>query len=439
MSYQGNQPVNGRFSKLDNISPQFNSSLTTFNLLVSGVAVSAITPQNLLISLNGVIQEPGTAYTTSNSTITFASAVPTGTVFFGILLGSVLSVGTPSDGTVDSSKLTTLNHIDMNTSTASVGAVSRIKWNDGDGTLDIGLKGGNVTLQVGQEHLARVYNASGQTLVDGKVVYVTGSQGNRPAISVADYSTGPTQSKTFGVVTEPIGIGAEGFITQIGLIRNFNTSAWAEGTELWLGAAGALTSTKPVAPLHSVFIGWVVRQHATVGAVYVNIQNGFSIDDMHDALLASKTNGDVLQYESSTGLWKNVQKGLGADTVMNQWLTKDIGSIKVDKGSIGTGTVTFDYTGGSCQRLQVIGTLSIAFQNWSPTGNLSVMQLEIVNGGSATVTWPTVNWIQKDGTFTTQISTYLTNVGRNALQTTGTDFFVFWTSNAGTTIYGRII
>lgn len=36
----------------------------------------------------------------------------------------------------------------------------RLQWNSDDGTLEVGMPGGNVNLQIGQETLVRVRNAS---------------------------------------------------------------------------------------------------------------------------------------------------------------------------------------------------------------------------------------------------------------------------------------
>jgi len=105
VAYLGTQPVIGQYRKLDNISGSFNGSATTFNLTVSTAPVTAGTAQQLLISLGGVIQNPGTDYTVSTNTITFTTAPAVGLSFFGVLMGDTLNTGTPSDGTVGTSKL----------------------------------------------------------------------------------------------------------------------------------------------------------------------------------------------------------------------------------------------------------------------------------------------------------------------------------------------
>ena len=105
MPYLGRSPQVGNYSKLDTIAPSFNTSLTTFNLTVSGAAFTASQPEQLLISVAGVLQEPGVAYSVSGSTITFTSAPATGASFFGIALGNTLDIGTPTDSAVTGAKL----------------------------------------------------------------------------------------------------------------------------------------------------------------------------------------------------------------------------------------------------------------------------------------------------------------------------------------------
>jgi hypothetical protein len=105
MPYIGRSPQVGNYSKLDSIAASFNDSLTDFNLAVSGSAYTPGTATQLIISIDGVIQEPESAYTVSGSTISFTSAPATGASFYGIGLGDVLDIGTPSDGTVTAAKL----------------------------------------------------------------------------------------------------------------------------------------------------------------------------------------------------------------------------------------------------------------------------------------------------------------------------------------------
>ena len=97
MSYVGRglNQTGGQYRKLDDISSGFNNSATAFNLTVDNLEVTP-TAQNLMISLNGVIQEPGSAFTVSGGTITFTAAPNTAADFFGVVMGeaSYIAYGT---------------------------------------------------------------------------------------------------------------------------------------------------------------------------------------------------------------------------------------------------------------------------------------------------------------------------------------------------------
>ena len=105
MSYIGNQPTIGQYRKLDDISGSFNGSLTAFTMQVSSTNVTAGSAFQLLISLGGVIQEPGTDFTVSGSTITFTTAPAASLSFFGIMMGQPLNTATPGDSTVTGAKI----------------------------------------------------------------------------------------------------------------------------------------------------------------------------------------------------------------------------------------------------------------------------------------------------------------------------------------------
>ena len=183
-----------------------------------------------------------------------------------------------------------------------------LAWNDGDGTLEFRLKGNNVTLQLGQEQVLMINNTTGSTLTDGQVVYISGSQGQRPTVELASASSEVTSSKTIGVVTESIIADADGFITTNGIVNNLNTSLYTPGTALWLSTtAGIYSATKPTSPDHGVFIGWVIRQHATSGSIYVHIQNGYELDELHNVLIDNPTSNQALLYDSLTQVWRNQQ------------------------------------------------------------------------------------------------------------------------------------
>lgn len=107
MAYLGKSPVTGKFQKLDDISSGFNDSTTTFAVQSNGTNVQIDSAQQLLISIDGVLQEPTSAYTISPSAITFTEAPNTNATFFAILLGETGTVATVPDGSVTAAKLVT--------------------------------------------------------------------------------------------------------------------------------------------------------------------------------------------------------------------------------------------------------------------------------------------------------------------------------------------
>lgn len=185
-------------------------------------------------------------------------------------------------------------------------APGMLAWNDTDGTLEFRLKGNNVTLQLGQEQVVRARNTDSVDFTDGMVVYSAGSTGAFHSVKRASASGESASSVTLGVVTEPIAKNTEGFVTTFGLVRNLNTSALTEGAIVWLGTTpGTVTTTKPVAPVHAVQVGLCIRSHPNQGVIFVKVQNGYELDELHNVKITNPTNGQYLRYESATGLWVN--------------------------------------------------------------------------------------------------------------------------------------
>ena len=121
MAYIGRQNVVGRFIKLADIDSGFNGSTTAFSLQDSGgTAVVPGNEENLMISISGVVQEPGVAYTVSGSTITFTGAPASSDTFFGVMLGDVQTVETPTDSTVSASSLSSSFFVKNNQTWSSI-------------------------------------------------------------------------------------------------------------------------------------------------------------------------------------------------------------------------------------------------------------------------------------------------------------------------------
>lgn len=151
-----------------------------------------------------------------------------------------------------------------------------------------------------------VRNNTGATLLKGQVVYVTGALGQRPTVALASATGEMTSSKTFGIVKANITNNSEGLITNFGLLEGINTNAFNEGDSLWLSATpGEFTNVRPTQPYHGVHIGWVLKKAGGAGSIFIQIQNGFELKELHTVLLTSEKDGERLEYDGLNDLWKN--------------------------------------------------------------------------------------------------------------------------------------
>ena len=87
MAYIGPEPNPGQNREVDDISSGFNGSEVNFTLQVNSQNVSPGSSNAIIVSLGGVVQNPGTDYTVAASTLTFTTAPASGLAFFGLVLG----------------------------------------------------------------------------------------------------------------------------------------------------------------------------------------------------------------------------------------------------------------------------------------------------------------------------------------------------------------
>jgi hypothetical protein len=227
--------------------------------------------------------------------------------------------------------------IQFNTNAVPSSGVGRIWWDDTDGTFQVGMKNG-VLQAVGQELFALVKSSDGGARNKGNAVYVTGSDGTNKLVALAQGNVESLSSKTFALMAESISGGSKGFAATFGLVTGLNTNNLSEGSAVWLsaGTAGALTSTRPVAPDNAVFIGYCVRQNQNNGSIFVNIQNGYEIDELHNVRIANPQTGEALLYNAGSALWTN-------GTVLGQATVLSIGSVTTGTAG-GTASVTVSGT-----------------------------------------------------------------------------------------------
>ena len=106
MAYIGRQNLGGAYRQLDDISSGFDGSDTTHTMQVNSQNVTVGDVNQIILSLGGVIQKPGTVFTVSGSVLTFTTAPAANTSFFAIILGSDNGgTTTPTDLSVTTAKI----------------------------------------------------------------------------------------------------------------------------------------------------------------------------------------------------------------------------------------------------------------------------------------------------------------------------------------------
>lgn len=236
--------------------------------------------------------------------------------------GTTYYAGEGIDITNDTISVDTVRRLSFRTDQTYSDGLGTMSWDNTNGTLQLGLKGGNVSLQLGQESVQLVKHADNTGLSNGKVVYLTGSSGGNLTVRYARADSESTSANTFGVMTEDASGGNKGFCTTFGLVHNINTSNLTEGGMVWLSkdTAGAMTAVRPTAPNNGVEVGFCVTKHATNGVIFVTVQNGYELDELHNVYVPSPTNGQVLTYNTTNARWE-------AATVADQSATNELQTI----------------------------------------------------------------------------------------------------------------
>jgi len=217
--------------------------------------------------------------------------------------------------------------IQFDTGATVTNAVGKLYWDATQETLTVGLTA-DIAADIGQTLYAYVTNAESVTITKGQAVYMYAAQGDRVSVKLASNSGDATSAKTLGLCAEDIGANQTGMVLCQGVQDGLNLGAYSPGDTLYLGAtAGTLTSTKPYAPNHLVYIGVVERANNGNGRLYVRVQNGYELDELHNVSAQNPTNGQTLIYNESTSLWEkhtltagtgiSVSNGAGSITVTN--------------------------------------------------------------------------------------------------------------------------
>jgi hypothetical protein len=326
----------GDGSQLTNI-PASGVTGLNLNKIVSGSVSASISPNrgleiNTDTTISGSLQISGSGFLNSHRILT----------------------------DLDTGSMGLINSIQFNTSSNISVKPGELAWNNTDGTLDLGMKGGNVVQQIGQEIFYEVRNETGIQIPNGTAVYANGVTAGGGRITIAPYTADGSirENRFLGIATENITSGINGFVTHFGYVRGLDTrgttvSSIAVGDETWAvgdilyvhpTVAGKLTNVKPQ---HEVTVAIVINRHQSAGILFVRPSSGGHLEDVHDILIntGSLTNGQVLAYNSTNGLWENTNTISGSLNVTGG-LTGSIDySNLTNKPTLVSGSSQISYSG----------------------------------------------------------------------------------------------
>ena len=197
MPYVGPAPNPGQNREVDDISSSFNGSTTSFTLQVNSQNVSPGSPNNIIVSLGGVVQNPSTDYNIAASTITFTTAPASGLSFFGVVLGQQVDIQSLADGTSPTMSAPSI--------TGDLSIADKIVHTGDTNTAIRFPAADTVTAETGGVERLRI-NSTGQTIVGDSVAQLSTSSErpfqvhsiNGPKIAIGRNDTSISTGNTIG-------------------------------------------------------------------------------------------------------------------------------------------------------------------------------------------------------------------------------------------------
>ncbi len=193
-----------------------------------------------------------------------------------------------------------------------------MSWDTDHNTVQLVMNGTTGRILEDVFYIAK--NQTGSTIPKGTVVRADGTLGASGRIKIAPFLADGTYPSEYlmGVTAEAILDGADGMVVHFGQIRNFDTSAYTDGTILYASttSAGGYTTTQPTAPNNIIEVAIVIHAAAN-GVLQVRPTIGSNINSDEGVLITTPSNGQVLTYNSTSGLWVN--QSIPATTSTQLW------------------------------------------------------------------------------------------------------------------------
>lgn len=239
---------------------------------------------------------------------------------------------------------------------------------------------------------------AGVALTKGQAVYVTSADGTNMIVGKASNASEATSSKTMGLIESNLSNNGIGNVITEGLLAGLNTTgATNAGDPVWLGTDGNLIyglTNKPYAPAHLVFIGIVTRINANNGEIFVKVQNGFELREIHDVDLITTTpiNGHILGYNGTLWVNKTIAGWLGytpADAANIPTRTETVFTATANQSvftvNYTVGSVEVFYNGSKMAPAEFTATngTSITLASGIPEGTILTVVANGIGGGAS--------------------------------------------------------
>lgn len=200
------------------------------------------------------------------------------------------------------------DHIDLDLNNVFPNSTGRIRWDQEEGTVDLGMNN-DVVQSVGMEFfMPPTKNDSGVDIPAGSFVMATGAQGDRITIAKAVTDGTVNPEYMIGIAAHTIVNGSEdGLITTHGTVKDINTNLWEVGDILYPNpaTAGGLVNSAPSSPNIRTPIAIVLRKQENTGRIYVRMYNSHYLSETQDVNISSPSDGQVLGYDAATSSWIN--------------------------------------------------------------------------------------------------------------------------------------
>jgi len=237
-----------------------------------------------------------------------------------------------------------------------------------------------VTASIAREVIVSAINANQSTLPVGTVVRISGANGDNPQFNTASYDTEVNSSNTLGVLANTAVSGQYGDVTVIGKLVGVNTQGMNAGDLLYLSSSGKFTNVQPQAPLQIVILGEVLRVQSNNGAIFVNVSNGWELNELHNVRITNPLQGDLLVYEATSSLWKNQPSSSFATSAItgSSLVTASFSgnTLTFTKGNGTTfGVVLPDVSGSTINTGSLVTTSSFNAYTSSTDGRLNSLEL----------------------------------------------------------------